>query len=173
MPRYPVNIPPKHIAPKRALQRSQKLTTDSQTKRICPLKSSDSSSLTDTIEQLNRWDEHYSEFYTSSNYITVEVADSVSSLLETPELDEPTFMEELLQTLDKTVSAKALSLDGIPLISSNVIRLSYPICSTSFKDVGQKVLSLRKWVTQRSLFFTKTMTIKATVATTGVSPFLA
>ncbi|XP_069179020.1 uncharacterized protein [Procambarus clarkii] len=82
--------------------------------QTAPLKSATGEIIKDRDEQMNRWMEHYSEFYSSENLVSVEALDAIECLPIMEELDlEPT-VEEVEKTLDLLSLGKAPGDDRIP-----------------------------------------------------------
>ena len=80
--------------------------------RIAPLKSVTGDAIKDKSKQIERWVEHYSEFYSRVNAVSEDAL--MESLFIMDELDSEPTLEEINQALDQLSSGKAPEKDGIP-----------------------------------------------------------
>lgn len=82
--------------------------------KFAPLKSTTGVTITDRNKQMERWAEHYQEFYLRENVVTAAAAESTASLPVMEELDVPPSVEELQTAIDSLASGKVPGKDGIP-----------------------------------------------------------
>ena len=68
----------------------------------------------DKGQQLERWVEHYSDFYPRENIVPPSALDAVECLPTIEELDTEPTLEELSRAIDSLASGKAPDSDGIP-----------------------------------------------------------
>ena len=84
--------------------------TKPTTKRVCPLKSKDSTIITDTTKQLARLVEHYAELYGKPRAIRAAALEAIPSLDEMMELYQTPTIEELTTALSHTPSSAGFVL---------------------------------------------------------------
>ncbi|XP_063606654.1 uncharacterized protein LOC134781365 [Penaeus indicus] len=91
----------------RKLYQGLKKAIGPSTRKVCPLKSSDGTMITDSNQQLARWVEHYLELYSEPRPIKKEAIEGTPSFPEAQQLDAMPTMNELIAALKSTPSGKA------------------------------------------------------------------
>ena len=82
--------------------------------KSAPLKSSTGEVITDKGQQMERWVEHYSDFYSRQNVVTTAALDAIECLPVMEELDTEPTIEELSKAINSLAAGKAPGSDGIP-----------------------------------------------------------
>ena len=78
------------------------------------LKSSNGEIIQDNTKQLERWVQHYYQLYYREYLVSATALDQIERLLNMPELDNASTLEELLCAIKDISSDKAPGSDGIP-----------------------------------------------------------
>ena len=82
--------------------------------KTAPLKSSSGAIITDKVQQMERWVEHYSDLYSRENTVSPAALDVIECLPTMYELDSEPSVEDLSKAIDSLASGKAPGNDGIP-----------------------------------------------------------
>ncbi|XP_069158045.1 uncharacterized protein [Procambarus clarkii] len=92
----------------------QHKATGSTQNRTAPLNSVTGEIIKDRDQQMNRWMEHYSEFYSRENLVSIEALDAIECLPIMEELDLQPTVEEVEKAVDSLSSGKGPGDNGIP-----------------------------------------------------------
>ena len=82
--------------------------------KIAPLKSKTGDVITDKSMQLQHWEEHYLELFSTQNIVTDTALNALPRLPVIEELDNTPTLEELSIAIDDLACGKAPGKEGIP-----------------------------------------------------------
>ena len=82
--------------------------------RTAPLKSKAGEVIKDKSKQMERWEEHYEELYSTVTAVSEEALDSIPNLPVLTKLDDQPSIEELSEAIDALAPGKAPGKDGLP-----------------------------------------------------------
>ena len=82
--------------------------------KTAPLKSTTGEFITDKEQQMERWVEHYSDFYSRQDLVTTSALDAIKCLPVMGELDNEPATDELSNAINSLALRKVPGIDGIP-----------------------------------------------------------
>ena len=98
----------------RAMYEGMKKDFGSSIVKTAPLKSTSGEIIIDRAKQMERWAEHYQEFYSRETTVTDRAIENTPYLPVMREFDAPPTVEELSKAIDSLANNKAPWKDGIP-----------------------------------------------------------
>ena len=78
-------------------------------------------------QQMDKWMEHYSAFYSKENTVVTSALDAIEPLPIMEELNAEPTLTDLRKAIDSLACSKAPGTDGIPQTSSSTTKI--PSCS--------------------------------------------